>query len=289
MDHIDLFETHRGYLFGIAYRILGSVMEAEDILQDAFLRWRNVPLLEVEAPKAYLATIVTRLSIDQLRSARYRRELYIGPWLPEPLITSRGEGLVETPIRRETLSVAVLHLLEQLSPEQRAAFILREAFDYEYAEIADILNTSPQNSRQLVSRARRVLEHHKPQDPPVSHRDQALIKEFVKSISQGDTARLEALLAEDIVHYSDGNGAAGVARKPIKGREVVIRFYYGLQRLAPPDMETRFMELNGRPALLILLGGAPYSTLCFHIVDGRVQNTYSVVNPEKLVGLGVKF
>ena len=285
MDHLTLFETHRGTLFGIAYRILGTAMDAEDVLQEAFLRWQRTSLPEVDSPKALLATIVTRLSIDQLRSARYHREDYIGPWLPEPLLTSGAESPADAAVRRETLSLGLLHLMEQLTPEQRSVFVLREAFDYEYAEIADVLDTSPANSRQLVSRARRALAFDKPRPPYDRALAEQVVRDLVRAIEQGDTAGLAHMLAADVVHYSDGNGMTGVARRPIAGRPAVIRFFMGLKRLAPADTEIRLVELNGEPALVIRVGGAVYSTLCFRIEGGQVVNTYSVVNPEKLAGL----
>ncbi|KAA3643095.1 MAG: RNA polymerase sigma-70 factor [Chloroflexi bacterium] len=287
MSHVELFDQHRTLLFSIAYRILGSVMDAEDLLQEAFLRWQEVELREVDSAKAFLTTVVTRLSIDHLRLARVQRESYIGPWLPEPLMTSERPGLMETAIERDSLSIAFMFLLERLTPVERAAFILRDVFDYEYAEIADVVDKSPQNVRQLVSRARRHLQDERPRFDVSIDEQQRIMMQFVQAVSEGDVESLQSVLAEDVVHYSDGNGMPGAARKPILGIEKWMRFFFGLQRLAPEGLGIRMLEVNGTPAILFEVDGAPYATLSFDFADGCIINSYGVVNPEKLKALSL--
>ena len=282
MSHVELFDQYRPLLFSIAYRILGSAMDTEDLLQEAFLRWQEVELKGIDSAKAYLTTIVTRLSIDHLRLARVQRESYIGPWLPEPLMTSDRPGLMETAIERDSLSIAFMFLLERLTPVERAALILRDVFDYEYAEIADVVDKSPQNVRQLVSRARRHLQDERPRFDVSADEQQRIMMQFVQAVGEGDVETLESLLAEDVVHYSDGNGMAGVARKPIVGAEKWIRFFFGLQRLAPEGLGMQFVELNGATAILFDINGSPYATISFTFADGRIRNSYGVVNSDKL-------
>ena len=287
MSHVERFDLHRTLLFSIAYRIVGSVMDAEDLLQEAFLRWQEVDLKDVDSAKAFLTAVVTRLSIDHLRLARVQRESYIGPWLPEPLVTSERHALMETAIQSETLSVAFMFLLERLTPVERAAFILRDVFDYEYAEIADVIDKSPQNVRQLVSRARRHLQDERPRYEISIDEQQRIMMQFVQAVSEGDVESLQSVLAEDVVHYSDGNGMPGAARKPIIGVEKWMRFFFGLQRLAPDGLGIKMLELNGAPGILFEVDDVPYATLSFDFADGRITNSYGVVNPEKLKGLGI--
>ena len=189
---------------------------------------------------------------------------------------------METAIERDSLSIAFMFLLERLTPVERAALILRDVFDYEYAEIADVVDKSPQNVRQLVSRARRHLQNERPRFDVSADEQQRIMMQFVQAVGEGDVETLESLLAEDVVHYSDGNGLPGAARKPVRGTEKWMRFFFGLQRLAPEGVGIQFMELNGAPAIIFEIDGAPYATLSFDFADGRIARSYSVVNPDKL-------
>ncbi|MCB0017484.1 MAG: RNA polymerase sigma-70 factor [Anaerolineales bacterium] len=286
LDHTTLFQTHRPHLFAIAYRMLGTVMDAEDLVQESYLRWQKLDLLEIETPKAFLTTLITRLCIDFLRSARVQRESYIGPWLPEPILSERLPGVDDDVARRESVSVAFLFLLEQLKPVERAAFLLREVFDYDYAEIADILDKAPANCRQIVSRARRQLSGSQPSwrlDRPVP--DQAhltLLEQFVNACATADLPALRSLLQEDVVLWSDGGGKAMAARKPIHGATPVARFLLNLPRFAPADFAFRLSHVNGRPALLLYDGQRPISVITFAVLAGKISQFQNILNPDKL-------
>ena len=221
-EHLAAFDEFRPLLFSIAYRILGRVVEAEDMLQEAYLRWQGVAIAEVASPKNFLASIVTRLSIDKLRSAQAQRERYTGVWLPEPILTQPGQALTDTVEQKETLTMAVMMLLEKLSPEERAVFVLREAFDYDYAEIAETLEKTPEAARQLMSRARKRLAQEKARYEISLDEQRRLAERFVAAVEMGDMDELHTILATDVVHLSDGNGMIGVARNPIVGADKVI-------------------------------------------------------------------
>ena len=264
--------------------MLGTVMDAEDILQEAFLRWQRAPAAEVDNPRAYLSAVVTRLCIDQLRSARVQREEYIGPWLPEPLIMT-NPAHIESTILAESLSTAFLVLLENLNPVERAVYLLREVFDYDYAEIANIVDKSEDNCRQVFSRAKRYITERRPRFEPDPVQEQRLMGRFMETVSTGDMDGLLEILAQDIVVYSDGGGKAFAAKKPVVGVERVSRFFFGLVKHIPHGWEMRFARSNGLPALINLIDGVPHSVMAFQIFDGRIQNVFVVVNPDKLRGI----
>jgi RNA polymerase sigma-70 factor (ECF subfamily) len=286
LDHTTIFQTHRPHLFAIAYRLLGTVMDAEDLIQESYLRWQKQALLTIENPRAFLTTLVTRLGIDYLRSARVQRESYIGPWLPEPILTERLPGIEEDVAQRESVTVAFLFLLEQLAPMERAAFLLREVFDYDYGEMADILDKAPANCRQIVSRARRRLSTSRPEwrlDRPVP--DPAhltLLEQFVGACISSDLPALRALLQEDVVLWSDGGGKVMAARKPIYGAAKVAQFLLNLQRFAPAAFAARLGHVNGRPALLLYDGQRPISVITFAIHEGLISQFQNILNPDKL-------
>ena len=280
----DCFNERRSYLFAIAYRMSGSVMDAEDILQEAYLRWQNVPPESIETPRAYLVSIVTRLCIDQMRSARARRETYIGPWLPEPLNSQGKEAMTDHTELAETLSTAFLILLESLSPVERAIFLLRQVFDYDYAEIAGFVGKSPANCRQLFHRARQRIAARRPRLDTPLEQQQRLSANFAQALTGGDMEGMLALLAEDIVLYSDGGGKVSAALNPIYGPDRVGRFLFGLAHKAPPDTEVRPAVLNGQPGYVVYMGGKLFNTITLDIRGGRIQNVYIVVNPDKLHG-----
>jgi RNA polymerase sigma-70 factor (TIGR02957 family) len=286
-----LFQELRPGAFAIAYRMLGSVSEAEDVVQEAFLRLHHT-LREgerLESPRAYLSTIVTRLCIDQLRSARALRERYVGEWLPEPVV----EGADADPARHaevaDSLSLAFLVLLESLSPEQRAAFLLREVFDYPYDEIARIVGKSEDNARQLVTRARRHVEERRPRFEASRKRREALAQRFFAAATDGDLHALEELLAHDVMLHGDGGGKAPALAHPVHGRAKVARtllaWFRATARIGGATL--RSAEVNGQPGALVLdPEGRLVNVLALDVADGQIQAIRSIVNPDKLRHLG---
>ena len=271
-------------LFAIAYRMLGSVMDAEDLVQEAYLRWEQAAETEVRSPRAYLTTIVTRLAINQLRAARTTRETYVGPWLPEPLVTDDTPDTVEL---AESLSMAFLVLLERLAPVERAAFLLHEVFDLEYAEIARVVDKTEANCRQLVARARKRIGSPQARfeaDPAQAKR---LVEKFTEASFAGDLEGLVALLAEDITLWGDGGGKVpGAALKPVHGASSVARFALGvMERLVPRETVVRPTKINGQPGFIAYVSGRPLSALIFDIRGGRIRTIYAVGNPDKLRSL----
>jgi RNA polymerase sigma-70 factor (ECF subfamily) len=269
-------------LFSIAYGMLGSVMDAEDVVQEAFVRWQRAPKEEVRSPRAYLSKVTTRLCIDQLRSARARREEYVGPWLPEPLL-AQGGGEEPAVVADETLSMAFLVLLESLTPVERAVFLLREIFDYDYAEVARLVGRSEANCRQIARRARASLAARRPRFESSPEQEASLAEGFLAACAGGDMEGLLSLLSEDVTLYSDGGGRTRAALNPIRGSEKVARFLAGVLRRVPPGFAVRQARVNGRPGLVGYFGdGSPQSVVTFEVADGSIQAIRLVVNPEKL-------
>jgi RNA polymerase sigma-70 factor (ECF subfamily) len=270
----ETYESLRPLAFSIAYRMLGSVSEAEDVVQEGLLRLHRAE--DVEHPKAFVSTVVTRLSIDELRSARARRESSVGPWLPEPVLTdSRPDD--------ESVSMALLVTLEALTPVERAVFLLHDVFDYGYDEIAEIVGKTRENCRQLAVRARRHVEARRPRFEPSREQREALAARFFEAIRDGDLDGLVELLAEDAVATGDGGGKAAARRTPLHGGEKIARFMLGLMRIAVRDRyEFDFREVNGRPGALIRQDGRVVSALSLEIADGKVTEFLSVANPDKL-------
>jgi RNA polymerase sigma-70 factor (ECF subfamily) len=278
------FASHRAALFGIAYRMLGSVMDADDVVQEAYLRWERIDRAAVESPRAYLNTIVTRLSIDSLREARRRREVYVGEWLPEPLVTNTDPG-AEADLA-ESLSTAFLVLLETLAPAERAAFLLREVFEEEYTEIAHVLGKSEANCRQMVKRARDRLATRQQRFEPSAEEQGRLLAEFLTGANTGNYEMLIRLLAEDAVLHSDHGGKAPAAQRPIFGGDKVARFFLGVQRRFPPaSPEVRLTSLNGRPGVIVFSEGHPHTAFTFEWSGDRIAAIYAMRNPEKLAHL----
>lgn len=283
----EAFDRHRPLLFSIAYRMLGSVMEAEDAVQEAYLRWRRAPGEEVRSEKAYLSAVVTRLCIDRLRSTRARREQYVGPWLPEPLPDERAPDVAEAVVLEDSLSMAFLVLLESLTPVERAVFLLREVFGYEYAEIAEIVGKGEANCRQISRRARASVAARRPRFGRSPGQEERLMKGFVEACSAGDMDGLLAVLAEDVTLWSDGGGKARAARNPVYGAANVARFLVGALRKAPSGLVVRPTRVNGGPGLVGYFGdGTPQSATTFMFAGGRIAEIRLVVNPEKLEGVG---
>jgi len=285
----ETFEELRPLLQSIAYRMVGSVSEAEDIVQEVFMRYYRVSAdTPIENPKAYLSTLTTRLSIDQLRSARARRETYVGPWLPEPILTDEGSDPAEAAETADSLSLAFLVLLESLSPVERAVFLLREVFGYDYGQIAQIVDKSEDNCRQLVVRARKQIEAKKPRFETSKERRRELAARFFAAAQAGDTKGLIDLLAADVVAYGDGGGKAPAIRTPVHGREAVVKFLLRFADLGKSLRITlRSAEVNGMPGMLFLdQEGALISVMSLDIVDDQIQTLRAVSNPDKLHHLG---
>jgi RNA polymerase sigma-70 factor (ECF subfamily) len=259
--------------------MLGSVTEAEDIVQEAWIRWQSTESI-VQSPKAFLSSVVTRLCIDHLRSARVKREQYTGTWLPEPLITEPAEDCAEL---AESLSFAFLMLLECLSPTERAVFLLREIFDYDYEAIAKTVGKSSSNCRQIVRRARHHLVLRRPKIASNSHNNDILVEQFLAYWNHGDLQGLIALMAEDITFWSDGGGKVVAAQKPLFGCLKVARFLVAirLSRLTPV-LFSQVAKINGQPGVVNIVDEKPHSTFSFEFVGDRIQSIFAVVNPEKL-------
>jgi RNA polymerase sigma-70 factor, ECF subfamily len=282
MARAEDFERHRSLLFSIAYRMLGSVADAEDIVQEAYLRWREVPEAEVRSPRSFLSAVVTRLSIDWLRSARARREEYVGPWLPEPLLSERAEEVAVLDELDESLSMAFLVLLESLNPVERAVFLLREVFDYDYEEISHIVEKSEANCRQIARRARQSVAARRPRFERSPEQEERLTRQFVEACMNGDMEGLVGLLSEDVTLWSDGGGKVAAAPYPIHGPERVARFLLGVLRTVPPGFSARLVRINGGPGVVGYVDGHPTSVVALDVADGRLRGVRIVVNPEKL-------
>lgn len=284
MNQDETFQEYRPLLFSIAYQMLGSAMDADDCLQEAYVRWHTV--LErgevIQSAKTYLCTIVTRLCIDQVRSARARRETYVGIWLPEPLIASDAGDPAEMAAFSEALSMALFLLLERLSPVERAVFLLRQAFDYEYAEIAQIVGKSEENCRQIVRRARQHLNARHPHHEVSLEQREQLTQQFYRACTSGDMDGLLTLLAEDVVLHSDGGGKVNAARNPIYGADKVTRLLLGIMRKQPTDMVWRMTRVNGRPGFVGYLNSVPFGVVYIEIVESRITEIDLIVNPDKL-------
>jgi RNA polymerase sigma-70 factor (ECF subfamily) len=286
------FENLRPTAFAIAYRMLGSVSEAEDVLQEAFLRLHRARAggERIQSPRAYLSTIVSRLALDHLRSARVRRETYVGEWLPEPLLAHADDDPARRAETADSLSLAFLVLLESLSPEQRAAFLLREVFDEPYERIAEVVGTSEQNARQLVVRARRHVEQRRPRFEASSARREELASRFFAAVEEGDLQGLEELLAHDVVLQGDGGGKAPALARALHGRLRVARaLTAGLRntRKRVRGFVLRRQEVNGQPGALFLDGdGDLIGVVVLDIAEGQIQGVRGIFNPDKLQHLG---
>jgi RNA polymerase sigma-70 factor, ECF subfamily len=277
---MELQEQLRPYLFSIAYRMLGSVAEAEDVVQEAFLRYHEAGV-EADSPKAYLATITTRLAIDQLRSVRARREVYPGEWLPEPLVDDEAVRHAET---ADSLSLAFLHLLEKLSPVERAVFLLREVFDYPYDEVAKIVGKSPENCRQILSRAHAHIEEGRRRFDVSREEREEVARRFLAAWEEGDTGALVQLLAADATVFGDGGGKAPAVPAPLVGAEPVAKALIGWGRQAHERGFThRSAMVNGEPGVIFYdEQGAVLWVAALEIAEGVVVAVRSILNPDKL-------
>jgi len=284
----EAFLDTRGLLFAVAYRMLGSVAEAEDVVQDAWLAWSRTDRAEVREPAAYLVRTATNLAVDRLRSARARRELYVGPWLPEPLLTEPdvAEDVVAGAELTESVSMALLVVLETLSPLERAVFVLREAFGYSHAEVAGILGRSEASVRQLAHRAREHVEARRPRFDADDEQRRAVVERFRAACEGGELADVLAVLSPGVTAWTDGGGKVTAARRPLRGADHVARWMLGV--LAKPVVRGVRLEpavVNGEPGLVAVLGGQRIGALSLDVADGAVTAVRFQLNPEKLRGL----
>ncbi|MGH4030284.1 RNA polymerase sigma-70 factor [Actinomycetota bacterium Odt1-20B] len=280
----DAFTEHRRLLFATAYRMLGSVADAEDILQDAWLKWADADRATVRHPKSYLVRTVTNLSLNRLTSARAQRESYVGPWLPEPLLTS--PDIAEDAELADSVSLAMLVVLESLSPLERAVFVLREVFGYAYAEIAEAVGRGEATVRQTAHRARDHVRARRPRYDTDESARKEVTEKFLAACTGGDLNAVMELLAPDVTAWSDGGGKVTAARRPVQGTGHVARWILGV--LAKPGYEDLVVEsarINGQEGVVFSLGGVPAGVLLVELVDGRIQEMRIQMNPDKLGGL----
>jgi RNA polymerase sigma-70 factor (ECF subfamily) len=282
-EALRIFTEHRGRLRAVAYRMLGRFADAEDVVQDAWLRWSGVTVAQIAEPEAFLVRMTTRLAMDRLRSARARRESYVGPWLPEPVLTS--PDVADDVVRHDTVSTALLLVLEALSPVERAVFVLREAFGYSYADIGEMVGRTEPAVRQTMRRARDHVQDHHPRYDTDQDLRRRVTERFLAAASGGDLGGLLDILAPGVTLVSDGGGLAPAPRKAIHGAEVVARAMVTFAGRMPPEPTSEIVVLNGGPGIVVRSAGTPVVVLVLHLVDGVVETIHLVSNPEKLAGL----
>jgi RNA polymerase sigma-70 factor, ECF subfamily len=277
------FEMYRPLLFSIAYRMTGSASEAEDIVQESYLRYQNTPVNEIRSLKAFLTTIVVHLCLDYLKSARVEREQYIGQWLPEPVLTTDNDLQPPAKVEQyESISLAFLVLLETLTPPERAVFLLHEVFDYSFQEIAEIIDKNPANCRQIFHRASQHLAERRQRFNPSPELHRRLIERFVAACGTGNLSALTELLVRDVTAWADGGGKVQTAPRPIFGQQAVARFYIAITPKLSPNLTTTIDEVNGTPGLLAWMGSRLDWVLTLDIVDEHIQGLRVVMNPDKL-------
>src|SRR5579859_500817 len=287
---MESFETYRSYLFAIAYRMLGSAMDAEDMVQETYLRYQSTPKDSITSLKAFLTTIISRLCVDQLHLARRKREQYLGPWLPEPIITAEnleGSSPEEHVDREESISMAFLLLLEQLQPVERAVFLLREVFDYDYAEIASFLGKSEAACRQGFSRAKKHLAAHRPRFSAPLETQKQMLTSFQQALQAGEMTTLMNMLAEDVTFWADGGGKVkGVAIHQLSGRDEVVRFILSrapiFRNTLPTGLRVELAEVNGQPALITRSDERALAVLTIDMEAEQIKAIRFLANPEKL-------
>jgi len=283
MSDIEIFESLRPLLFSIAYRMLGSVMDAEDIVQEAYLQSQRRGDVEIASPRAFLSTIVTRQCINHLNTARFRRETYPGPWLPEPVLNEVEPDTSDRLLLHESLSMAFIMLLEQLTPVERAVFLLHDVFVYDFAEIARIVDRSEANCRQIARRARQHIQAHRPRFDADRQQQQRLTEQFITACTTGDINQLAAALAEDVTFWGDGGGkSAFSAPKPIVGAGNVAAFLIRVLQKVPGTLRTTPLTVNGQPGFIFATEYALGGVLALDIVDQRIRGVRFVANPDKL-------
>lgn len=276
------FEAYRALLFSIAYRMTGSAADAEDLVQDAYVRYASADRDVVRDVKAFLVTILTRLALDKLKSAQKQREEYIGPWLPEPVFTGIDGDPYARATRDEQIEMALLRTLERLSPQERAVLLLYEVLDHDHNEIAELLDISAGSSRQLLHRAKERIAAEKRRFTPPPDEQRRLIESFLSAVAAGNVDELREVLASDVIALGDGGGKAFAAKVPIVGFDMVTRFFFGLATKYTAGVSLNIEEVNGAPALVARTGDAIVSIVTFLFDGGRIVEMNSVVNPDKL-------
>jgi RNA polymerase sigma-70 factor (ECF subfamily) len=277
------FDQYRSLLFSIAYRMLGSVADAEDMLQETFIKWLELGDEDIRSPRSYLVTILSRLCINQLQSARAQREEYVGVWLPEPIVTDPGEGPFNLIRVDESISMSFLVLLERLTPTERAAFLLREIFEYDYREIGQIIGQTDTNCRQILKRAKEHIQALRPRFKIAQAIHDALLECFLKAIGTGEMSSLVELLTEDVVLRSDGGGKGVAVPNAVRGVDKVGRgILGGMARLLPQNLVRKLARINGKPGLINYQDGKPHSVLTIEVREDRISSFFVVTNPEKL-------
>jgi RNA polymerase sigma-70 factor (ECF subfamily) len=278
----EVFESYRPLLFSIAYRMLGSAMEAEDMVQETYVRAVEADTHEIQAPKAYLSKIITRLCLDQLKSARVQRESYIGTWLPEPVSTEAPSLMAD---QHEAISIAFLTLLENLSPLERAIFLLRDVFEYPYNDIAQIVGKREDNCRRYYRHAKQYMTENRPRFTSSAETQQKLVAQFMQVLATGDLEGMTALLAEEVTLYGDGGGKAPAVKQPLMGREAVLRLLRGIsgsQLLRQDLIQIEMTEINGAAALLFWQGDTLHFVMNITVHEGRIALIHNILNPDKL-------
>lgn len=281
----EQFETYRSLLFSIAYRILGRATEAEDMVQETYLRFRQINSAEIDSMPAYLSTIITRLCLNHMQRAYVQRESYLGPWLPEPIEThldTYADTPEETIGMRESVSLAFMVLLESLSPLERTVFLLREVFDYEYAEIAEMVDKSAVTCRKLFSRAKQHITENRPRFTPSTERHASLLQNFINGVETGNLDELFSILEEDVVLWADGGGKVTAAIHPVYGQMNVAQFVLGSIKLAPSDFSPEYREINGEPAIVLRSGGRCFLLIALEYGANAIQSIRVIANPDKL-------
>jgi RNA polymerase sigma-70 factor, ECF subfamily len=287
-EHADRFTLLRPLLFTIAYEILGSATEADDVLQDSYLRWATVNVDEVRDTKAYLAQLVTRQALNTLRTQARRREDYVGPWLPEPLLLDERDAATDV-VLAESVSMAMLVVLETLTPDERAVFVLREVFGFSHDEIAAAVGKSAVAVRQMAHRAREHVQSRRRRFEPLDpQQSEQITTQFLMTAATGDLAGLMSMLAPDVVFTSDSAGKVSAARRPVLGPDKVARFIIGLMRQAGPEYRMEVSTYNGTPALVVYHHDEPASVIMIEVTDGKITNFYAMRNPEKLATVTVR-
>lgn len=288
-DATSTFDEHRRLLIGVAYRVLGQWSEAEDVVQDAWLRWRDVEHDEIENPRSYLVRVTTRLSIDRLRRAKARRETYVGEWLPEPVLTDQHTlavpDVADQVAQSDSVSLAMLVVLETLSPLERAVFVLRDVFDFQYDEIGTILDRSETAIRQLASRARSHVEAGKPRFDADQQVQREVTEKFLLATKTGRFEELLELLSPEVELHSDGGGLVRAPRRVIVGAEKVSRFFASIADRGPENPIVYLANVNGRLAVVVDADGEPNTVLSIDIRDGRIVTVHLIASPEKLTGV----
>ncbi|MDO8288045.1 MAG: RNA polymerase sigma-70 factor [Parvibaculum sp.] len=284
--HAGIFARHRARVFGIAYRLTGTVSDAEDVVQETWLRWAGIDASEIRSPEAWLTTVAGRVGLDHLRRVKARRETYIGPWLPEPLVEVTGDMAQPTPEEQLSLaddvSVALLHMLERLKPEERTAFLLHEAFDYDYGELASLLGKTEAACRQIVSRAKRRVNEDRPRFRADAAEHEKLAEAFAAALASAKPDALLACLTPDAVLYSDGGGKAAAALNPIYSAEHIVRFFFGIAKKFNVPLTPHPIRLSGQPGFALIYEGRLHSLMSADVSEGRVTSIYLMRNPDKL-------